>query len=192
MATRSGAEDTTAPYSISWATIGAVQRRRINSPPAPGTPPAMSPPAPPSPSPSRTTPLGLIAAYALNEASGTLAADASGSGYHGTLVNGPLWVAGHTGGALSFDGVNDYVQIATLPHLPQWTISAWVRSPAAPSSTRRTAAPSTREANFQINWNHSKRRLPRRRCRAGSATILYVASFGTLAANTWYHLSRDL
>jgi hypothetical protein len=131
---------------------------------------------------------GPIAAYSLNETSGTQATDASGSGYHGTLVNGPVWVAaGHSGGALSFDGVNDYVQIANVPHLPQWTISAWVRSPAAPAATA-ASGPIHREKNFQINWNHSNAAF-----RGAAALIVgsawHTASFGALAANTWYHLT---
>ena len=38
--------------------------------------------------------LGLVASYALDEGSGTTTADLSGSGYNGTLTNGPTWVTG--------------------------------------------------------------------------------------------------
>jgi hypothetical protein len=37
---------------------------------------------------------GLLGRWGCNEGSGTVAADSSGNGMHGTLVNGPLWVAG--------------------------------------------------------------------------------------------------
>jgi hypothetical protein len=56
----------------------------------------------------------LVTAYGMNEGSGSTLADASGAGHIGTLVNGPLWVAGQAtyGQALSFDGVNDTVSVA--------------------------------------------------------------------------------
>jgi chitodextrinase len=56
----------------------------------------------------------LVTAYGMNEGTGTTLADASGTGHIGTLVNGPLWVAGQAtyGQALSFDGVNDAVSVA--------------------------------------------------------------------------------
>ena len=50
-------------------------------------------------------------AYAFNEGSGTTAADASGSGLTGTLTNGATWGAGRNAGAVSLDGVNDFVEL---------------------------------------------------------------------------------
>jgi hypothetical protein len=44
----------------------------------------------------------------LDETSGTTAHDNAGSN-NGTLVNGPTWTTGTWGGALNFDGTNDYV-----------------------------------------------------------------------------------
>ena len=52
---------------------------------------------------------GLAVYYPFDEGSNTIAHDSSGNGNDGTLTNGPLWVAGVEGSALSFDGVDDYV-----------------------------------------------------------------------------------
>lgn len=61
-----------------------------------------------------------------DEGSGTTAHDSSGNGSDGTLVNGPSWVSGIHGGALQFDGVNDYVAtVNTLTLTPPLTISVW-------------------------------------------------------------------
>ena len=54
---------------------------------------------------------GPVAHWKLDEGSGTIAADSSGNGHDGTLVGDPQWVAGMIGGALEFDGVDDYVTI---------------------------------------------------------------------------------
>ncbi|TKB90946.1 MAG: hypothetical protein E8D41_10790, partial [Nitrospira sp.] len=88
---------------------------------------------------SATTPGGggggasLVTALGMNEGSGTTLTDASGSGHIGTLVNGPLWVAGQAtyGQALSFDGVNDVVSIANSGTYnfgtADFTIELWVK-----------------------------------------------------------------
>lgn len=68
----------------------------------------------------------------LDETSGTTAADSSGKGRTGTLVNGPVWVSGanaKVSGALSFDGTNDHVTLPTglVSTLQDFTISTWVK-----------------------------------------------------------------
>jgi hypothetical protein len=59
-----------------------------------------------------TSHAGLVFHYAFDESSGTTAADSSGSGNTGTLngMTGTEWTTGKVGGALSFDGTNDYVE----------------------------------------------------------------------------------
>ena len=65
----------------------------------------------------------LIAYWQLDETSGTVAADTSGSTYdhYGTLTNmtGNEWTTGIVGGALEFDGTNDYVRGAAGGGLTQ-------------------------------------------------------------------------
>ena len=48
----------------------------------------------------------LVAHWRLDDGSGTVAADSSGNGYHGTLILDPLWVPGKYGGALEFAGLS--------------------------------------------------------------------------------------
>ena len=71
----------------------------------------------------------LVAAYAMNEGSGTILADWTGKGRTGTL-SGAAWTpAGRFGGALSFDGVNDWVTVADAADLDLTTgltLEAWV------------------------------------------------------------------
>lgn len=69
--------------------------------------------------------LGLIAAWPLNDGGGLVARDAL-SRYPGTLTNGPTWATGPLGGALSFDGSNDYVNVGTVNPLA-FTYTAWIR-----------------------------------------------------------------
>ncbi len=75
---------------------------------------------------------GLIAHWAFDEGSGALAADSSGGGHNGTLVNGPTWTSGIAGDALSFDGIDDYVAIPDSVDFDfgngDFTICAWFRT----------------------------------------------------------------
>ena len=54
---------------------------------------------------------GLVGWWKFDEGSGSVAYDSSGNGNDGNLMNGPTWTAGKIRGALSFDGMNDYVLI---------------------------------------------------------------------------------
>lgn len=63
---------------------------------------------------------GLVSYWKFDEGSGTSAADSSGNGNTGTLTNGPTWSSNTpsgTGYSLSFDGVNDYVDVGNLSNL---------------------------------------------------------------------------
>ncbi len=129
------AEDTTAPYTMSWNTqtvangshtLSAVARDAAsNTGTATNVPVTVSNAAPPPP----TT--GLVATYAFREGSGTGTADASGNGNSGTLTNGPTWTtAGKYGTGIHFDGIDDYVSVpdsASLDIGNTGTIEAWVK-----------------------------------------------------------------
>jgi fibronectin type 3 domain-containing protein len=64
----------------------------------------------------------------LDETSGTSAADASGTGNTGTLVNSPIWIGGHLGNALSLNGSNQYASLpnGVTANLHDFTVSAWI------------------------------------------------------------------
>jgi hypothetical protein len=78
--------------------------------------------------PPGTPGLDGVASYPLDEGSGTVAHDAAGD-HDATLVNGPVWTAGHAGSALSFDGSDQYADTgaAILDTTGNYSVSAWVR-----------------------------------------------------------------
>ena len=86
----------------------------------------------PTPSPAS------CAAYSFNEGSGAVLNDRSGRGHTGT-ISGATWsTEGRFGGALSFDGVNDWVTVndsAALDLTTGMTLEAWVR-PASLTTVR--------------------------------------------------------
>lgn len=76
---------------------------------------------------------GPVAQWGLDDGSGSTALDSSGGGRNGTLVNGPVWTTGRFGGALQFNGLNQYVGIssAAVGNQTAFTVSAWVRMSSA-------------------------------------------------------------
>ncbi len=75
---------------------------------------------------------GLVGYWNMDETSGTIAVDSSGNGNNGTLINmNPTtdWVTGQIGGALDFDGSNNYVSLpigSVINSLSNCTFAIWV------------------------------------------------------------------
>ena len=136
----------------------------------------------------------LVADWKFNEGTGSTAADSSGNGNDGTLVNNPTRVNGKIGNALSFDGVNDYISTTNSPSLnpaDEITIIAWVKPSVTPQTgwnkiiakpfTSRTSpwqqyALTLYDAHFVFELN------------AGGSKS-GVHSTAPLVNNTWYHVA---
>jgi hypothetical protein len=72
---------------------------------------------------------GLVGWWKFDEGSGTVAYDSSGNGNDGSLTNGPTWTAGKIGGALSFDGLNDFVYVPSIRSVNGGgvTFAVWIK-----------------------------------------------------------------
>ena len=72
---------------------------------------------------------GLVSWWSFNKGSGIIAEDLI-SDNDGALINGPSWVIGKVGSALSFDGTNDYVRIPASENLNitgNLTVELWAK-----------------------------------------------------------------
>jgi len=83
---------------------------------------------------TNTVSADLIAWWDFDEGSGIIAADSSGNGHDGILNGNPTWATGKLGGALQFDGVDDYVSCGPLNIDTVITggmaVCAWINKPA--------------------------------------------------------------
>jgi hypothetical protein len=73
----------------------------------------------------------LLAHWKLDESTGSIAADATGNGYDGTLTNGPVWSpnGGLLLGAIELDGSNDEVIVTGLITEPaSLTVTGWFKT----------------------------------------------------------------
>jgi prepilin-type N-terminal cleavage/methylation domain-containing protein len=95
---------------------------------------------------------GLVGYWPFEEGSGTTAKDQSGNNNTGTLINGPTWTQGKVGSALSFDGVDDRVDLGNVLNFGTgaFTISAWVK-PTNCTKIANTIV-SKGNANFANGW----------------------------------------
>ena len=129
-----GAEDTAAPYSISWDTTAAsngvhtLQARARDTAGNLGT--SSSSVTVTVSNQTQGPPAGLVAGWAFGESFGTTVNDVSGNGNTATLQNGPTWASGKFGGGLQFDGVNDYLTVLNSASLNlsgnAMTLSMWI------------------------------------------------------------------
>lgn len=76
--------------------------------------------------------VSMTAWWPLDETTGTTAADIASFPTNGTHFNGPTPVAGMVAGGLSFDGVNDYVEVADHPSLNfgqgDLSVDVWIKT----------------------------------------------------------------
>jgi Concanavalin A-like lectin/glucanases superfamily/Domain of unknown function (DUF1929)/Bacterial Ig domain len=132
---------------------------------------------------------GLVAAYSFNEGTGTAAADASGNAHTGS-VSGATWTtAGKYGGALSFDGVNDWVTIADtnlLDLTTGMTVEAWIR-PSLVTNWRTVVLKERSGGLSYALYSSDMNARPSAWIRRSSDISTTATS--TLAANTWVHLA---
>jgi hypothetical protein len=72
---------------------------------------------------------GLVGYWKFDEGSGTTATDSSGNNNTGTLLNGPIWTTGKVGSALSFDGMDDYVNCGNVNFAGgDYSIEGWFKT----------------------------------------------------------------
>jgi hypothetical protein len=73
---------------------------------------------------------GLVGDWKFDEGSGDAAADSSGLGNDGVLVNNPTWSTGHLGGALDFDASGEAMVVPVSDSISvgrgDFTLSAWI------------------------------------------------------------------
>ena len=129
-----GAEDTTAPYSMTWDTTSVsngVHTLQARARDAAGNSATSSTSVTVTVSNSTAPPpVGRIAGWAFNESLGTTVNDVTGNGNSATFQNDPTWTAGKYGGGLRFDGVNDFLTVLNSPSLnfsgTALTLSMWI------------------------------------------------------------------
>ena len=130
--------------------------------------------------------------WKFTESGGNYAADISGNNIKGTLTSGPTWTTGKYGNGLSFDGVDDYVDLGTSSAINgvtgDLTIGAWVY--ITDLSTARAIMTSANNGStgfayhFLINTNGAIR------FNGNNAGI--AEGIDPVPLNTWTHVAMSI
>ena len=131
-----------------------------------------------------TTKAELVGWWRFDEGSGTVANDSSGNGNDGTFNGDPQWAAGILGGALEFDGTDDYVEVPDNESLHLWerfTLAAWIYQVES-SSSRIIDKIGAGTANGPHLDTH-----PGTKLRSCSGTCISTAADHTL--EEWHHVA---
>jgi serine/threonine protein kinase/tetratricopeptide (TPR) repeat protein/thiol-disulfide isomerase/thioredoxin len=73
----------------------------------------------------------LVGWWRFDETEGRAAADSSGHSHDGALLGNPQWQPGRIGGALAFDGRDDYVSVKDTPDFDitrEITVACWIQT----------------------------------------------------------------
>jgi PKD repeat protein len=137
---------------------------------------------------------GLVAHWTLDDGSGMTAADATGHGNTGTITGGAAWTSGVRGGALSFDGADDYVSVPDAPSLRltgDCTFAFWMYKTSEAADWQRLlgkGAPNVRNYGLWEEAGAGKRILFQQY--AGDGTpILGLFSTTAIEVGAWYHIA---
>jgi hypothetical protein len=138
-----------------------------------------------------TADLNLVSWWKFDETSGTTAYDSAGTN-NGT-VYGAAWTTGKIGGALSFDGINDYVNLGDLDVIVgsnPFTIAGWVNPNLISGSNREILA---KASGTNSNQNQVSIRLTsagkfQGGFSNGSVTGNTITGASTIPLSTWSFL----
>jgi hypothetical protein len=132
----------------------------------------------------------LVSHWKFDEGQGSIAYDSMGNN-HGTIY-GATWTTGQFNSALSFDGTNDYVDMAdTVQNYLEtiYTVSTWIKANTLISNKAISAYRHTVDIPpvlFQIGHNYKDLAFNVRDNSLNLATATYA---NVLATNTWFHVA---
>ena len=137
---------------------------------------------------------GLVAAYNFNEGVGSTVTDRTGLGHTGTIAGATWTTQGRFGGALTFDGVNDWVTVVDandLDFTTGMTLEAWVYPTTMGSGSWRTVLLKERPGGEVYNlYAHATNVTATYVVRAAQPSVPLDARAPTqLPVNTWSHLA---
>lgn len=130
----------------------------------------------------------LIGHWKLDDSNSTVAIDSSVNSNNATLVNGPIWTVGKIGGALDFDGTNDFLEV---PHsinylIENGTLSFWFN--AKDVTNQGLCSKDSRDfdtgGHFTIMIDSNSTVVVRFQSKSATFTI----KSALVVANNWYHV----
>lgn len=135
-----------------------------------------------------------IGEWRLDETSGVAVSDRTGHGHAGALANGASWTRGHIDGAVSLDGVDDYVSVpdhVDLDGMDELVVSVWTRLDELPATSAEVVGKNGAGGNsYRLGIDATGRPsfAVQTTGNAWNAAGTVAVSSKTVAAGAWHHL----
>ncbi|MEN6336412.1 MAG: LamG domain-containing protein, partial [Phycisphaerales bacterium] len=131
--------------------------------------------------------------YSFDEGTGTRVGDSSGNGNHGTAIGGPTWSTGVLAGAMTFDGVDDYVDCgkgASVTNVGSVSVAVWIQPGVAGQDIKIASDQDGANGGYKLGVYSGNSMVEFEvRTSANAATLNRTAPGGTaLEAGVWYHV----
>ncbi|MCL5281807.1 MAG: hypothetical protein M1376_18065, partial [Planctomycetes bacterium] len=135
----------------------------------------------------------LVGWWKMDDEKSGVAVDYSGYDNYGTLMGGPKFVEGYLGEALSFDGVDDFVNCgnnASLTNVDSVSVTAWIQTNVVGRDQKIASDQNGSTGGYKLGVYSSNNMVEFEiRSAANAATLNRTAPGGTaLQAGTWYHV----
>lgn len=135
----------------------------------------------------------LVAWWKFDETEGETMSDASGNNVSGTLIGGPQWQpeGGRIGGALSFDGVDDYIDCGyreSMSLINAISVSAWIKLAGPAQDQKIISKQDNLSGGFKVSIFNNKLELEVRDSGNVAVQNRYVEGGTVLDPNVWYHV----
>jgi len=127
---------------------------------------------------------GLVAAYGLNEGTGTTVNDNSGTGLTGSM-SGASWVAGRYGQALSLDGASSVVAFGDVDLTGSFTVMGWMQTRSLYSNSCASFVMKAFDYGFEVCNGSLRARIG-----SGNGWSTYaIRPLTTADLNVWKHIA---
>jgi len=138
-------------------------------------------------------PENVVAIYTLDELDGVMVLDASANGNTGVAMNDPIITPGLIGNAMTFNGVNQYVEFVNTSSFDinnnAVTISLWASLDYLPANLPGSFGPlfDSETDNYVLYEDKGNNQL-RFKCRAGADAARPAIAAADLVTGEWIHI----
>ncbi len=131
-----------------------------------------------------------ISHWAFDEESGVVAGDSSVNGNNATVEGAASWATGKVGGALSFDGIDDYVDVdgvSSLDNLGPLTYAVWIKPDSL--TTQFIIAKDHQTKAWDVSTALSMTMTSFKFEVKGETSLVRATNWHTAVANQWQHIA---
>jgi hypothetical protein len=135
----------------------------------------------------------LVAWWPFDETEGSNAGDSSGNKLAGTLAGNPQWQpsGGKIGGALAFDGVDDYIECGNNPSVNLTggvSISSWIKFTRHAKDRKIVSNQDNASGGYKLGVYNDKIEMEIRDFGNSPSTNRFIDGGTLLEPDVWYHV----